>query len=158
MSSPDRLVEALKPVLQSLTETDLNQSGAAHCLNNSHAISSPEMQEIREIIRSGIESGWFAPRGEPGMKWGRLAKSSPETLGFSIDGVLMSQPGPGHTHPNGEYDLCLAMDGAPLFDGKPEGWVVYPPESWHIPTVKNGTMAILYFLPDGAIEFGPKKT
>ena len=50
-------------------------------------------------------------------------------------------------------DLCFALDGDPTFDGNPPGWTVYGPESWHVPTVADGTMAILYFLPGGAIRF-----
>ena len=68
----------------------------------------------------------------------------------------MSAPGPGHTHPNGEIDLCFAVDGAPTFDGHPPGWTVYPPGSWHVPTVAGGVMDILYFLPGGAIRFEPQ--
>jgi hypothetical protein len=33
---------------------------------------------------------------------------------------------------------------------------VYPPKSWHVPTVEHGVMDILYFLPGGAITFEPK--
>ena len=62
---------------------------------------------------------------------------------------------PAHEHPRGEFDLCIPIDGHPTFDHKPAGWVVYGPKSWHIPTVRNGRMAILYFLPSGQIRFGP---
>ena len=68
----------------------------------------------------------------------------------------MSGPGPGHVHPNGEFDLSFALDGNPKFDGQAEGWLVLPPGSWHTPTVTDGRMGILYFLPNGAIEFGPR--
>jgi hypothetical protein len=68
----------------------------------------------------------------------------------------MSGVGPGHTHGNGEIDLCLAVGGTPRFDGHGPGWVVYPPGSWHEPTVTGGAMDILYFLPGGAIQFGPR--
>jgi hypothetical protein len=70
----------------------------------------------------------------------------------------MAKPGPGHTHPNGEIDLCFAVSGAPRFDGNAPGWTVYPPNSWHVPTVEGGVMDILYFLPGGAIRFEPKPT
>ncbi|HJL17019.1 MAG TPA: DUF4863 family protein, partial [Sandaracinaceae bacterium LLY-WYZ-13_1] len=73
----------------------------------------------------------------------------------SIDCVHMDRPGPGHTHPNGEIDLCFAVRGEPTFDGHPPGWTVYPPGSWHVPTVEGGVMDILYFLPGGAIRFEP---
>ena len=52
-----------------------------------------------------------------------------------------------------EIDLCLALEGSPTFDGRPPGWLVLPPGSRHVPTVTGGDMAILYFLPDGAITF-----
>jgi len=156
MATSEELMRALQPLLESLAQVDHDQSGAAECLNGSWPVDSEAMASIRALVETGIEEGWFAPRGEPGMKWGRLAKASDETRGYSVDGVLMSQAGPGHTHPKGELDLCFAIDGDPRFDGQPEGWVVYPPGSWHTPTVSGGTMAILYFLPDGAIEFGPQ--
>ncbi|MEC7947559.1 MAG: DUF4863 family protein, partial [Myxococcota bacterium] len=91
-----------------------------------------------------------------GVRFGRLTKATTASRGFSIDAVDMNGPGPGHVHPNGEVDLCFALDGAPTFDGNPPGWTSYAPGSWHVPTVAGGRMAILYFLPDGAIRFGPR--
>jgi hypothetical protein len=82
-----------------------------------------------------------------------VAKAGPATSGFSIDVVHMSGPGPRHRHPNGEVNFCLALDGAPRFDGEPPGWVVLPPGSSHVPAVTGGTMLIVYLLPQGAIEF-----
>ena len=64
--------------------------------------------------------------------------------------------GMAHTHPGGEFDLCFAVSGSPTFDGRPEGWTVYAPGSWHVPTVQGGVMDILYFLPAGAMKFGPQ--
>ena len=154
MATQEDFIQALGPLLEDLAQVDHTASGAADCLNGSWPVNGEKMAPIREMVLKGIEAGWFAPRGEPGMKWGRLAKALEETHGYSIDGVLMSQAGPGHTHPNGELDLCFAVDGDPRFDGQPEGWVAYGPGSWHVPTVSDGTMAIVYFLPGGAIEFG----
>ena len=156
MATQTDLLEALSPILNDLAEIDHHAPGALDCLTGTWPIHGEALQQIRKLVIEGIEAGWFAPRGEEGMKWGRLAKSSPETRDYSVDGVLMQQPGPGHTHPNGEIDLCFAIDGDPRFDGHPEGWVVYGPNSWHTPTVSGGTMAILYFLPNGAISFGPR--
>jgi Domain of unknown function (DUF4863) len=66
----------------------------------------------------------------------------------------MQGAGAGHTHVNGEFDLCFAVSGGASFDGRPEGWVVYAPNTWHLPTVGGGAMDILYFLPGGGIRFG----
>jgi hypothetical protein len=65
----------------------------------------------------------------------------------------MTAPGPRHKHPRGEVNLSFALEGAPRFDGQPEGWVVFPPGSEHVPTVTGGRMLIAYFLPGGAIEW-----
>ena len=65
----------------------------------------------------------------------------------------MNGPGPLHRHPQGEVNYCVALDGAPTFDGQPAGWVVMTPESKHVPTVAGGEMLIVYLLPEGAIEF-----
>jgi hypothetical protein len=154
MATSEELMQALGPLLDDLAKVDFKQDGAAECLNGSWPVDGEAMAAIRAMVVEGIAQGWFAPRGTPGMKWGRLAKSGDESCGFSVDGVVMNGAGPGHTHPNGELDLCFAIDGDPRFDGHPEGWVVYDPGSWHAPTVSGGAMAILYFLPGGAIEFG----
>ena len=158
MATSEELMQALGPLLEDLAKVDFMQDGAAECLNGSWPVNGEAMAAIRVLVVEGIAQGWFAPRGEPGMKWGRLAKSGDASFGFSVDGVVMNDAGPGHTHPNGEMDLCFAIDGDPRFDGHPEGWVVYGPGSWHVPTVSGGAMAILYFLPGGAIEFGGRSS
>ena len=60
---------------------------------------------------------------------------------------------PRHTHPRGEVDYCFPLEGTPTFEGCPQGWVVMPPGSTHVPDVASGTMLIVYLLPGGAIEF-----
>ncbi|MEZ4249422.1 MAG: DUF4863 family protein [Polyangiales bacterium] len=95
-----------------------------------------------------------------GAQAGRIRFSRPRKASgegdVSVDVVHMDRPGPGHTHPNGEIDLCFTVSGDPRFDGAPEGWTVYPPGSWHVPSVEGGVMDIVYFLPAGAIRFEPK--
>ena len=88
-----------------------------------------------------------------GVRFSRVLKAGP-TAALSIDAVQMSGPGAAHTHPAGEIDLCFAVDGDPRFDGAKEGWVVYRPNTWHVPTVQGGAMDILYFLPQGQMRFG----
>ena len=61
--------------------------------------------------------------------------------------------GPHHTHPNGEIDLIMPLEGDATFDGRPAGWCVYPPGSAHHPTVGNGRALVLYLLPEGQIQF-----
>ena len=150
------LLGALAPVLQQLSGHDPSGGAAvAAALNTALPIEDGAMQAIFAQARAGVEAGWLTPREADGVRFGRLAKATPETQGFSIDVVVMSGPGPGHTHPNGELDLCFPLSGAPTFDRKAPGWVVYGAGSWHVPTVAGGEMLILYFLPGGAIQFGP---
>ena len=111
-----------------------------------------DLEHIKKMIIDGIEEGWFSPYEGKDLTYGRLCKAE-HNKNVSIETVVMTSTGPGHVHPMCEFDLCFALDGEPTFDGCKEGWVVYPPTSWHVPTVTGGTMAILYFLPEGVIQF-----
>lgn len=150
------LLAALRPVLDRLEGAALGDPKAlAAALNAALPVDGPALAAVRPLVEAGLNAGWLTPREADGVRFGRLAKAGPETAGCSIDVVDMSGPGPGHTHPAGEVDLCFALEGAPTFDGRPPGWTVYGPGSWHVPTVRGGRMAILYFLPGGAIRFEP---
>lgn len=153
MSDRATLLTALAPLLERLNDVDTAAPGATDTLNASIPLGGALLRPIEELVRQGITDGWLAPRGEPGVRFGRVSKPSQDSRGFSIDAVHMDRPGPEHTHPNGEIDLCFALSGEPRFDGHLPGWVVLPPGSRHVPTVSGGEMAILYFLPGGAIEF-----
>jgi hypothetical protein len=114
----------------------------------------PFFTELTAACRAGLDAGWLGNRGAMPLRYGRVVKPSPHSHGFSIDVVAMADVvGPHHVHPNGEIDMVMPFDAAARFDGHPAGWVVYPPQSAHAPTVTGGTAAILYVLPDGAITF-----
>ena len=150
----ERLVTALEPVLAVVKGIDPSAADAAARLEDAFPIGGDAMQTLAALVRDGVSAGWLCEREANGVKFSRVAKAEhPATAPLSIDAVHMNGPGPGHTHPNGEIDLCFAVSGTPRFDGHPPGWVVYPPNSWHVPTVSDGVMDILYFLPDGAIRF-----
>lgn len=155
MSDKDQLLSALQPILDFLQKKQLTHALRAE-LQAHFPIESDYMQTLKNNCIIGIQDGWLCPREGKDLRYGRLAKTSEATHHFGIDTVDMIATGPGHTHPNGEVDLCFALEGSPTFDGNPEGWTVYEKASWHIPTVSNGRMAIIYFLPNGAIAFGPK--
>ena len=147
------LHEQLAPLLSSLRDVDMAKPDQVRDdLCSRFPLDTPDMQKLRELFRQGREKGFLCYREAGGVAFSRVQKA--EAAGqWSIDAVHMSAPGPAHTHPNGEVDLCFAVDGQPLFDGNAAGWTVYGPGSSHAPTVTGGTMDILYFLPDGAIEF-----
>ena len=147
------LMEGLGPILAFVRELDLTDPQACQGrLADRFPLEGDELQALRRLVREGIEAGWLADREAGGLRFSRVHKASGEHE-LSVDVVHMDRAGPGHTHPTGEVDLCFAVSGDPRFDGRPEGWTVYPPGSWHVPTVRDGVMDILYFLPGGAIRF-----
>ncbi|MBX3274880.1 MAG: DUF4863 family protein [Sandaracinaceae bacterium] len=156
MTEPlERLDAALGPVLEVVRTIDPADPGARAALEARLPLGSPQIARLAAVVREGVAAGWLASREAGGVRFGRVRKAA-DDADLSIDCVHMDRPGPGHTHPNGEIDLSFAVDGAPTFDGRPPGWTVYPPGSWHVPTVEGGVMDILYFLPGGAIRFEPK--
>lgn len=108
---------------------------------------------LRDALIAAVRAGTICDRGEEPLRWSRLARSDATPHDLSVDVVWMTGAGPRHRHPNGELNLCYVVDGDPCFDGQPEGWVVFPPDSVHVPTVTGGRMLIAYFLPGGAMEF-----
>lgn len=154
MTDPN-LDRALATVLDVVRTIDPSDPEATAKLEAKLPSGGEALEALRAAVRAGVAAGELAARENDGIRFGRLRKAAADD-DVSIDIVHMDKPGPGHTHPNGEIDLCFAVSGAPTFDGHAPGWTVYPPGSWHVPTVAGGAMDILYFLPGGAIRFEPK--
>jgi len=126
-------------------------------LNARFGISSPDFAELRSLCAEGERDGWLVQREHGGIKFGRPIKPHTKAGKFSVDVVRMKDiAGPHHIHTKGEIGAILPLSGQPAFDGKPEGWYVYPAGSDHHPTVTDGEAYILYLLPEGAIEFTGK--
>jgi hypothetical protein len=152
MSDRDHLLSLLGPVLPAVQALDLaDPAAAAAAIERRFPFAGDVVQAIGAALRRGVAARTLCERENGGVRFGRLLKGAPGAL--SVDAVHMSGPGAGHTHPDGEVDLCFAVDGAPRFDGRAPGWTVYAPGSWHVPAVAGGAMDILYFLPSGAIVF-----
>ena len=148
------MLETFHPLCRAVSGVDLTDAAAAEAeLTRRLDPAGPEGRRIAAEMKQLLEQGEVANRGELPVRWGRVSKATDETLDLSIDVVLMTGAGPKHRHPNGEVSFAIALDGDPRFDGKPEGWVVLPTDSVHVPTVEGGTMLIAYFLPQGAMEF-----
>ena len=106
---------------------------------------------IRAACAAAIEAGWMCDQEYGGIKFGRVIK---DLDGFSVDVVAMNDVvGPHHSHPKGEVDLVMPVEGDAKFDGSGQGWVVYGPGTAHNPTVTDGAAIVLYLLPGGEIEF-----
>ena len=150
--SNETLVNELAPVFDALDGIDLSDPAAAAAkLNETLPLGS--LDNIRKLFEQGVDEGWLCDREAGGARFSRVAKPGESTKGYSIDAVSMKGPGVWHRHTEGEIDLCFAVSGEPRFDGNDEGWVVFGKGSEHVPTVEGGTMNILYFLPQGAVEW-----
>lgn len=148
--SKEQFVELLRPLAEALQGVDVDANDAAQQAEQAAAFEGEQVAAVRAAAVAHIGSDWLLPKEAGGIRFGRVAK---DLCGFTVDAVLMDVPGPRHRHGNGEIDLCFTTRGAARFDGQPEGWVVYGRGSEHVPTVTDGEMLILYFLPGGAIEF-----
>jgi hypothetical protein len=148
------VIEIFTPLIEAARGLDLSNPEAAEAeLERRLSAAGDAALALNGRLQELLDAGSIADRGEPPVRWSRVAKATEETERFSIDAVHMSGPGPRHRHPAGEIDYCIALEGEPTFDGRPPGWVVLPPDSVHVPTVSGGTMLIVYLLPDGAMEF-----
>ena len=123
-------------------------------LNRDHGAGSATYAAIKRGCVAGVADGWLCKHEGGGIRYGRVFKPADDLHGFSVDVVDMKDiAGPHHRHPLGEIDLLMPIEGEALFDGRPAGWVVYPPGSAHHPTVSQGRALVLYLLPQGSIEF-----
>lgn len=123
-------------------------------LNKEHGAGSATFERLKASCEAGVAEGWLCDREGGGIRYGRIFKPAPELHGFSVDVVDMQDiAGPHHAHPLGEIDLIMPIAGDAQFDGRPAGWLVYPPGTAHRPTVSQGRALVLYLLPEGRIDF-----
>lgn len=123
-------------------------------LNAQHGAGSGTYEALAASCRAGVRDGWLCEREGGGIKYGRIFKPADDLAGFSVDVVDMREiAGPHHTHPMGEIDLIMPLEGEAQFDGRPAGWCVYGPGTAHRPTVSRGRALVLYLLPQGQIQF-----
>lgn len=153
-STTTRLLEQLAAPMEFVSQLDLGDAAAAKAaLERAFPLDGEAVLGIRSAMQAAFDAGDICDRGKGDVRYSRLSKPTPETHDLSIDFVWMQGPGIHHRHPTGEVSLCFATDGDPRFDGHPEGWVPYEPDSVHVPTVTDGHMLIVYFLPQGAVEW-----
>jgi hypothetical protein len=123
-------------------------------LNTHHGTGSRTYAALKASCEAGVAEGWLCDREGGGIRYGRIFKPADDLHGHSVDVVDMADiAGPHHTHPLGEIDLFMPQEDGATFDGRPAGWVVYPPGSAHRPTVHQGRALVLYLLPQGQIQF-----
>jgi hypothetical protein len=108
---------------------------------------------LREALLAAVEDGVICDKGKDPVRYSRLAKPGDTAHDLSVDFVWMTGGGINHRHPKGEVNLCFSVEGDAKFDGQPAGWVVFAPDTAHVPTVTDGRMLIVYFLPGGEVEW-----
>ena len=144
-----RIASLIEQIAGKTLDTDLQG-----WLNEAHGADSETFSELEAICRAGVRDGWLCQHEAGGIRFGRIFKPDDELGGFSVDVVDMNEVvGPHHRHPNGEIDLVMPIDESARFDDHGAGWVVYPADSAHHPTVSGGRALVLYLLPAGSIEF-----
>ena len=123
-------------------------------LNTHLGAGTQTYEKLKQACMDGVTEGWLCDREGGGIRYGRVFKAEDALSRFSVDVVDMRDiVGPHHTHPGGEIDLIMPLEGEATFDGRPAGWCVYPPGSAHRPTVAQGRALVLYLLPEGQIRF-----
>jgi hypothetical protein len=151
--TPKLFHHLLRPVMAFCAGRDLDDDLAAQ-LAERFPTDGNTFLSIKRACQDAVAAGWMCDREQGGIRYGRVIKPGPDSDGFSVDVVHMEDvAGPHHRHPNGEIDLVMPLNPGAQFDGHGAGWVVYPPDSAHPPTVSGGAALVLYLLPDGAIEF-----
>ncbi len=135
-------------------DVDLSDADAARAeLERRFPSTGPAATKLREALVAAVEDGVICDRGKDPVRFSRLAKPVDTPHDLSVDFVWMTGPGINHRHPRGEVNLCFSVEGDAKFDGRPAGWVVFAPDTQHVPTVTDGTMLIVYFLPGGEVEW-----
>jgi hypothetical protein len=152
--TPESLLALLDAPMAAAARTPLADAAAARAaLEKAYPSRGPAAQALRTELLAAVKAGAICDRGKDAIRYSRLCKPDATKHDVSVDFVWMTGPGIHHRHPKGEANLCFAVEGEPRFDGQPEGWVVFPPGSQHVPTVTGGRMLIAYFLPGGAVEW-----
>lgn len=144
------------PILEFLNTRPVDTQ-LQYTLSKHFSLASEPIQQIKKWCLTGLRERSFRMRGPQSLRFGNLLHQKRNPFGFRIDIVDMEGQGPGHVHPLGEINLCFTTEntgcGSTSFDGLSEGWVVKQPNSWHTPTVRQGRMVIIYFLPRGKVIF-----
>ncbi len=156
------LVALLAPILVRVAELrpEARSEAAAvaelvRILDNEFPVHGELVRTIGTSIEAGIVGGWLCDRGDADARFSRVAKPSEATSGLSIDVVRLAGAALRHGHPKGEVTLAFAVEGEPQFSGRGPGWTFAKPGSVHVPEVNAGRMNLIYFLPEGAVDWAP---
>jgi len=153
MTTPMEFEQLVAPVARFAQGRALDAALQAD-LNLNFPPGGVAFEQIRAACHAGIAAGWLCAQGDAKRRFGRIFEAGEATHGFSVDVVdITDLVGNHHRHPTGEIDMIMPVTAEARFDDKGAGWLVYPPDSAHRPTVSGGRALILYLLPEGKIEW-----
>ena len=153
-ATAEGLLAQLDAPMGAAASVDLSDAAAARAaLEAAFPFEGEACRALRASLLEAVEAGVICDRGKDPVRFSRLAKPGDTAHDLSVDFVWMSGPGIHHRHPRGEINLCFSVEGEARFDGQPEGWVAFAPDTTHVPTVTEGKMLIVYFLPGGEVEW-----
>ena len=154
--SKETFVALVRELGESIGDRDLDAK-LQDALNAKFPKNSSTIKQLYALCQEGERDGWMLGYEAGGVKYGRVIKPNTQAGRFSVDVVRMKNVvGPHHIHPKGEIGIILPIEGEPLFDDYDTTWYVFAPQTNHFPTVTKGDAYIIYFLPEGAIEFTGK--
>lgn len=152
-TTPMQFQELVAPVARYARGRALDAALQAD-LNLKYPPEGETFRQIRDACHAGIAAGWLCTQGDVQRRFGRIFEPGAATHGFSVDVVdITDLVGNHHRHPTGEIDMIMPVTPEARFDDKGAGWLVYPADSAHRPTVTGGRALILYLLPEGKIEW-----
>ena len=150
----DALVAMLSRLKNDLKRADLAKPDLTKSsLMSKYPLSGDYLAEVRRLCERGMEDGWLCP-GENGESRSSRVAGTSAWFPFSIEASYLAGKHEAHASPKGEVGLCFPVGGKPKYCGEDPGWVVFTPGSKHVAEATGGTMFMLSFLPDGAIERG----
>jgi len=153
-ATQEDILSLLDASMDAAAAVDLTDADAAREeLERRFPSKGPEAAALREALLAAVDDGVICDRGKDPVRYSRLAKPADTRHDLSVDFVWMTGPGINHRHPKGEINLCFSVEGDAKFDGQSEGWVTFAPDTTHVPTVTDGRMLIVYFLPGGEVEW-----
>lgn len=153
MTTPMQFQQLVEPVARYAQGRAVDATLQAD-LNLHFPAAGETFRLIREACHAGIAAGWLCNQGDAKRRYGRIFEPGAATHGFSVDVVdITDLVGNHHRHPTGEIDMIMPVTPAARFDDRGAGWLVYPADSAHRPTVTGGRALILYLLPNGEIEW-----
>jgi 2-hydroxylaminobenzoate mutase len=149
------LMEHLEQLVAFIGDSPLDEELEKR-LNQDYGPKTARFQEMKQLLRSGIDENWACYQVIDGADYrrGRLGVTADGVHDFVIESArLKDVKGKYHKHPQGEINMIQPLDPQSRFCDTGEGWKVFAPGTSHYPTVTGGACTFIFLLPKGEIEY-----